>query len=298
MKVFLTGASGRLGSHIIPHLLARGHTVTGLVRSDASASVIKALGTSSEVIPLIGSLDDTDLLTSNAKSHDAVIHCAMDHKNPATGPVQERATLKLFAEALEGSGKPLLMSSGTGLLPKGSDETARSTPGKMLRAETEAFVLDLKEKNIRSIVVRLAMNTHDISHIHIFEGMLIGAASEAKLGYIPYVGDAVWSACHADDAGLLYVLAMEKAEPGTAVHAVEEFVKVKDIAEALSRRTGLKAGEASKDKDKFGTLGWLGMLLGWDNEVKNQWTKKTFDWQPKGQSLLEEFAAAPDSYFR
>ncbi|ORY24893.1 hypothetical protein BCR39DRAFT_545747 [Naematelia encephala] len=299
MKVFLTGASGRLGTHIIPHLVARGHTVTGLVRSQASANVIKALGSSTAITPLVGSLEDTDLLISNAKSHDAVIHCAMDHKSGGDiGAKQEQATIKLFGDALEGSGKALLMSSGTGLVPKGSDETARSTPGQMLRPDTEVITLGLKDKNIRSIVVRLAMNTHDIANIHIFEGMLLGAAAEDKLGYIPYIGDNVWSACHADDAGLLYVLAMEKAEPGTVVHAVAEFVKVKDIAEALAKRTGFKTGEASKDKDKFASLGWLGMLLQWDNEVKTQWTKETFGWEPKGQGLLEEFTDAPDSYFK
>lgn len=293
MKVFITGSSGRIGTHTIPHLVARGHTVTGLVRSQASAEKIQAFGPS--VTPLIGTLTDRDLLTSNAKSHDAVIHCPMDHGSgdQAAAAQQERDTVLLFGDALEGTNKVFIMSSGTGFLTPGSDEKAMSRPEAGTRSGTENATLGFKDRGIRSIAVRLAVNTHNAEHMHPFLGLLIGAAD--KLGYIPYIGDNRWSACPADDAGLLYALALEKAEPGTAVHAVQEFIKVKDLAEALGRKTGKKAGEV--DKSRMGELGWLSFLLQLDQDVKTEWTRETFGWEPKGQRLLDEIEKADEEYF-
>ncbi|KAK4689179.1 hypothetical protein P7C73_g944, partial [Tremellales sp. Uapishka_1] len=295
MKVFITGASGRIGTHTIPHLLARGHTVTGLVRSQASADIIIALGPG--VTPLIGTLSDRDLLTEAAKTHDAIIHTAMDHSDMSTAAAVEHATLALFADAIEGTGKPLIMSSGTAFLQPGEDETARHVDGHSTpRAQNEMDLLNFKNRGIRSISVRLAMNTHNPEKMHAFEGLLIQAGD--KLGYIPYVGDKRWSACNAVDAGLLYVLAMEKAEPGTAVHAVEECIKVKDIAGVLSKKTGQKIGELQEaDKEKLKDFGWLTMLLQVDQQVDPKWTRETFGWDPKGQRLLAEMEAAGKDYF-
>lgn len=293
MKVFITGSSGRVGTHIIPHLVARGHTVTALVRSSKSSEIVGAFGPS--VTPLIGDITDRDLLFSNAKSHDAVIHCAMDHSNMATAPQLDRDTVLLFGDALENTNKVFIMSSGTGFFGSAPAEEHELPPAESnLRAGTDVATVNFKDRGIRSIAFRLAMNTHNIELMHPFFGMLIGAAD--KLGYIPYIGDNHWSACHSSDAGLLYVLAMESAKPGTAVHAVQEFVKVKDIAEALGKRTGLRTGEV--EKEKLGELGWLGLLLQWDQKVSTKWTKETFDWEPKGQSLLEELRTAPDEYFK
>lgn len=293
MKVFVTGSSGRLGTHIIPHLLAGGHTITGLVRSEKSAETIKALG--SGVTPLIGTLSDTSLLVDAAKSHDAVIHCAMDHGSGDMKAAQQQEfdTIKLFGDALANTDKTFIMSSAAGFVPAGGDET--STPISMNpRGKNETATIELKDRGVRSIAVRLAMNTHDAKKMHPFLGMLLNA--EKTLGYIPYLGETRWSACHSDDAGLLYVLALEKAQAGTAVHAVEEFVKVRDIAEALARRTGLKAAEV--DRSRLGEIGWLSILLQMNQDLKTEWTRETFGWEPKGQRLLDEIEAAPEAYFK
>ncbi|KAK8843923.1 hypothetical protein IAR55_006715 [Kwoniella newhampshirensis] len=294
MKVFVTGSAGRIGSHIIPHLLARGHTVTGLVRSEASASFIKTFGPG--VTPLFGDMSNKELMISTAKSHDAILHCAMEHNKPMPeASAQERQVVQMFGDALQGSNKPFLMSSGTAFLKPGEDEFAKVDAEKMYRAGTDVIVREeFTKKGVRGISVRLAMNTHDMDKMHPFLGLLLKASD--TLGYVPYYGENAWSACPSEDAGLLYVLAMESAEPGAAVHALQETVKVKDIAEALAKRTGKKAGEV--EKEKLGELGFVGNLLQWDaTGMSSEWTRKTFGWEPKGQRLLEEFAEAPEEYF-
>ncbi|CED85339.1 Flavonol reductase/cinnamoyl-CoA reductase [Phaffia rhodozyma] len=293
MKVFITGASGRMGTHIIPHLITRGHTVTGLVRSPESAKKIEALGATA----VMGTLSDKDLLVKEAKNSDGVIHCAMNHKtNDMMASYQEeKEILDLFADSLEGTNKPIIMSSATGFLDLGSDETSVASNELTPRAATETSFLGYKTRGIRPIAVRLAINTHSPDEIHLFEAMLIGTGR--KTGSIPYIRDIRWSTCNAEDAGLLYVLALEKAEPGTAVHALQDTVEVKVIAEALAKRLGLKTKEVTKDQVNEMNLGWLGSLLQMDQDVSTIWTRKTFGWEPKGQRLLDELDSSDDAYF-
>ncbi|WWD16302.1 hypothetical protein CI109_100728 [Kwoniella shandongensis] len=245
--------------------------------------------------PLIGTIGDNDLLVSNAKTHDAVIHCAMDPTQPNAADI-EREIVKLFGDTLAGTNKVFMMSSGLGVFADGKgDEFSTPTRVDLERCKTDILTLSLKDRGVRSIALRLAMNTHNIEEIHIFNKMMLGASE--KLGYIPYYTENIaWSACHSDDAGLLYVLAMESAEPGSGVHALGEVVKVKDIAEALAKRTGKKAGPVPQEKLK--ELGFLGYLLTWDQtHISAEYTKSTYGWEPKGQTLLEEFEQAPQEYF-
>lgn len=290
MKVFVTGASGHVGSQVVIQLIARGHTVSGLARSQSSADKIAALGAT----PVLGDLTDRDLLTANAKSHDAVVHTALDHAGDfEAASVLERETLDLFADALEGTHKPLLMSSGMAFLPPGSDETTPSAPGQR-RADTQIAVQAYTSRGINPITVRLAMNTHSPDSMHLFFKLMLDA--EKKLGYIPYYANSVWSGCAASDAGLLYVLAMEKGE-AAVVHAAAEFVPVKEIAEALAEKRGKKAREAKPEDLKGRVVGWLPMLLGIKQDVSCKWTEETYDWHPKGQSVIEEIRAGDKAYF-
>lgn len=290
MKVFVTGASGHVGSQIVIHLVARGHTVSGLARSQASADKITALGAT----PIVGDLTDRELLTANAKSHDAVIHAAMDHSGDfEAASILERETLDLFADAMEGTNKPLLMSSGMAFLPPGSDETTPSVPGQR-RADTQIAVQAYTSRGINSITVRLAMNTHSPDSMHLFFKLMLDA--EKELGYIPYYANSVWSGCAASDAGLLYVLAMENGE-AAVVHAGAEFVPVKDIAEALAEKRGKKAGEAKPEDLEGRVVGWLPMLLGIKQDVSCKWTEETYNWHPRGQTVLEEIKAGDKAYF-
>ncbi|ORX41070.1 hypothetical protein BD324DRAFT_647967 [Kockovaella imperatae] len=293
MKVFLTGASGRLGTAIIPHLVARGHTVTGLVRSPESADKIERLG----AIPVRGTLDDNDLLFEQARSHDAVIHCAFDGKSDrSTESDREWEIVQLFASALEGTAKRFLISSGVAAFS--GDQVARTEhdalPSMGKRSDTGNAVLKLKDRGITSIVVRLATLTHDANLAHPFLGAFVKMAD--TFGYIPYVGDGTnrWSACNSEDAGLLYVLAMEKGEPGISVHPVQETLPFRDIAEALARRTGKTAGSITPEQAK--EAGFLGGFMGRDQNISWQWTEETFDWEAKGQTLLDEIASAPEGW--
>ena len=280
------------GKHIIPHLLARGHSVTGLVRSSASATLIKSLGPS--VVAVIGDVSDHELLITHAKANDAVIHCAFDHRSDIEAQAQvEQKVLQLFGDALEGSNKVLIMSTGTAFLKPGSDESSTATESKMTRSKIEGIVLGFKDRGIRAISMRLAMNTHSPDLMHPFLGLLIGAAD--KFGFIPYLPKRHWSACNADDAGLLYVLAMESAEPGKALHGVQEILPLKVIAEALGKKVGKPVGEVPQDQ--LGSLGFFGFLLTVNQDFSTKWTRETFGWEPKGQKLLDEIAAAPADYF-
>ncbi|CED83508.1 Flavonol reductase/cinnamoyl-CoA reductase [Phaffia rhodozyma] len=256
MKVFITGASGRLGSRIIPHLISRGHTVAGLVRSTEKAKKIEALGATA----LIGTTADQGLLRKGANENDAVIHCAMDHKDADLGSQMkgEREALDFFADVLEGSGKVLISANGTVAVQPGSDEHSQSAPIGP-RAETEKAVL-------------------------------------ANAGFIPYVEGLNWSACNADDAALLFVLALETAEPGTIVHAVQEFPQLKAIAQVLGEKTKMDTKAITKEQAK--DFGFFGILLQAHQDFSTSWTKKTFGWQPKGQLLLDEMKHADASFFK
>ncbi|WWD20931.1 hypothetical protein CI109_105409 [Kwoniella shandongensis] len=296
VNVFLTGANGRIGSHVTRQLVSRGHTVTGLVRTNEGASFVKSfVNNHANLTPLIGDLSDHDLLVSNAKSHDAFIHCAMEHKaNPLDAATHEREIVNLIGDALAGSNKSFIISGVTAPIGAPGDESTEPTTGKMLRALTDIDVRALKNKGVRSATIRLATITHDSGSIHPFLGTLISAAD--KLGYIPYVGDNYWGTGHSDDAALLFALVLEKGEAGIAAHEVAEKVKVKDIAEALAKKTGRKAGDIPLEK--LGELGFVGGILA-NNQthLSAEWTKKTFGWEPKGQGLLEEIDAAPKEYF-
>lgn len=265
--------------------------MTGLVRSDNSAAIVSHL----KAEPLRGSLDDLETLSDNAKSHDAVIHCAMDMSGGMEKALeQEMAIIDLFANALEGSNKPFLVCSGTAFLADGSDEDSRVTSTQIPRGAMDNAVIGLRERGIRSTVVRLAMNTHSPDSIHLFLNLMIQA--ERQLGYVPFLENIRWSACNAEDAGLLFAKVLEDEEAMPVVHAVQETVAVKDIAELVATKTDKVAGQVTPDK--LGEIGFLGMLLGLNQAIKTDVTRSRYDWNPTEQGLLEEVEQAGESYFR
>ncbi|CED83979.1 Flavonol reductase/cinnamoyl-CoA reductase [Phaffia rhodozyma] len=294
MNIFLTGASGRVGSHIIPHLVSRGHTVTGLVRSPQAAKKIEALGATA----VIGDIADRELLKKHARESDGVVHCALNHKtnNLDAEHRDERVILDLLADELEGSGKALVLSSGSGTVRPGQDEHSPSDSSVLTRAKTEQAVLAYKDRGIRSIVVRLAMNTHSADEIHMFEALLLRTGKQT--GFLPYLEGVHWSACHADDAGLLYVLALETAKPGTVVHAVQEFPELKEIVEVLGRKTNTNVKPITKDQIHELNLGMVGIFLQLHQDFSTTWTRQTFGWEPKGQLLIDELNEASSAYFQ
>ncbi|ORX33421.1 hypothetical protein BD324DRAFT_279153 [Kockovaella imperatae] len=295
MKVFVTGATGRLGALVTQHLVERGHTVGGLVRSEASAAKIKG----PSVEPIIGSLQDLELLTRMAQSHDAVINCAFDHSGDFDkASKEEAASAQAIIKGLEGSGKKFIFTSGFMIGQDWSsaerDETFMSNPSGLARTDTERMVLDSQKAGVTPIIMRLSAVTHTAKPPHWFLYAIHGISQ--SFGFLPYIGDGSqrWTTCNAEDASLLYALALETAEAGTHVHAVQETITVKDLVEAVGRKTGQKTGSITAEQ--AGPMGLVGMLMSVDQNISSKWTREHFGWTPKGQTLLEEIANAQEGF--
>src|SRR6266702_1516093 len=240
MRVFMTGSSGHIGSALVPELLQHGHSVVGLARSDASATRLTQWG--AEVVP--GDLDDLDGLLAAAQAADGVVHLAFRHDAMQAGDLTsaaetDLAALRAIADALAGTGKPLVGTSGTALLTRallgrtGTEDDA--LPGGY-RVDAENLVIDLADKGIRSSVVRLPPITHSRLDHHGFAPSLIAFARQH--GVSTYVGDGSnrWPAVHTLDAAQLYRLALESAPAGTRLYAVsDEGIAFRRIAEAIGR---------------------------------------------------------------
>ncbi len=296
MRVFVTGATGWVGSAVVPELLSHGHEVVGLARSDASAAQLAAAGAEA----LRGSLDDLDVLRAGAAAADGVIHLAFIHdfeRIADSGPVDLRA-VETFADALAGSGKPLLVTSGTAVAATGRASTEDDTgapdgPGRH-RLGGEQAARAAVERDVRAVVVRLSPSVHGAGD-HGFVPALVAAARAA--GAAGYVGDGAnrWAAVHRSDAARLYRLALESAPAGAVLHAVgEEGVPTRAIAEAIGRGLGLPI--ASIEPAEAGErLGWIGGFFSLDIPSSSERTRALLGWEPSGPTLLEDLAG--DSYF-
>jgi nucleoside-diphosphate-sugar epimerase len=289
MRIFLTGATGFIGSKIIPELLAAGHTVLGVTRSDEGARTLEAAG----VDVHRGTLEEPNTLRDGAAKADAVIHTAFDHNfaNFAANCEKDRQAIKAMGSALRGSDRPLLITSGTGM---------GSTPGKPAtedvfnidhpnpRKATELEGAEQLNAGVAVSVVRLPQ-VHDTFRQGLISP-LIAVAREK--GVSAYLGDGQnrWPAAHVLDVARLYRLAIEQCKPGTRYHAVaEQGIPARDIAEVLGKGMGLpvKSIPASEVADHFG---WLGAFVGLDMLASSEWTQKALGWHPTGPMLLEDLS--------
>ncbi|PKV99497.1 nucleoside-diphosphate-sugar epimerase [Amycolatopsis echigonensis] len=292
MKVFVTGASGGIGSLLVPELTAAGHEVLGLARSDAAAKKIADAGAS----VLRGDLTDAEALRVGAAEADAVIHVAFNHSPDLVKSVADEAqAVETFGTALERTGKALLIASGTPIVPgRLSTENDPSVAAGPLadsplgrRAQTAQYTLDLANKDVRSAVVRLPRSVHSRGHRYGFASALIAAARST--GVSAYVGDGGqrWPAVHHLDAVRLFRLVLEQAEPGTVVHAVaDEGDPMRDLAEAIGGQLGLPT--RSVPAEHFGPAGAVYAL---DQPASSELTRKKFGWQPSHPSLLDDLEA-------
>ncbi|OMC27726.1 SDR family oxidoreductase [Mycobacterium colombiense] len=285
MRVFITGASGGIGSAVVAELLTAGHRVVGLARSDAAAATISALGAE----PLRGDITDLDVLRTAAGDADGVVYLAFSHDFSRAGDAigDEARAVAALGEALVDSGKALVLANGT---PAAAGRTSTeddpfNVDGPMAgRGRTGQAVIDLARRGVRSAVVRLPRSVHDAGGRYGFAGILIQAARQR--GVSAYVGDGAqrWPAVHRDDAAALFRLALEQAPPGSVLHAVgDEGDPMRAIAEVIGRRLGVPVEPAAAE-----SFGPLGAIFAADQPSSSALTRERFGWKPTGPSLLDD----------
>jgi nucleoside-diphosphate-sugar epimerase len=293
MRVFVTGASGHIGSALIPELLENGHQVTGLARSDASAAVLEAAG--AEVRR--GDLDDLDGLREAAAAADGVVHLAFKHEEMAAGDyltavADDLKALGALAAGLEGSGKPFVGTGGTlmlafdGIAGRAGTEQDVLTNGP--RVDAENLVIGLAERGVRSSLIRLPPIVHSSLDHTGFAHILIAIASGK--GVAAYVGDGAnrWPSVNTLDAARLYRLALESAPAGSRLHGVaEEGVPFRDIAEVIGHRLNLPV-KGIDQADAAEHFGMLGMFAGLDNPTSSTLTRQLLNWEPAHVGLLDD----------
>jgi len=288
MRVFITGAAGWIGTALTTELVAAGHEVRGLVRSDASAEKVSRIGAT----PVMGDMSDHDLLVAEALQADATAHLAftLDFNGFDDAVKNEVRLLEAIGSALEGTGKAFFAASGTptslGELATEQDELDPEGPAGV-RSRTARAVLALSERGIRSGLVRMPRTVHGENDRNGLITMLVGL--DRQLGAAAYVGDGTnrWPAVHISDAGRLFRLALEQAPAGSVLHAVgEEGVAMRDVAEIIAKRTGLPAAAVDAE-----SLGVFGALLGGDQPASNAATRRLVGWEPTGPTLLEDLDA-------
>jgi nucleoside-diphosphate-sugar epimerase len=287
MRVFLSGATGHIGSLVVAELLDSGHEVLGLARSDKSSAALTAAGAQVHR----GALDDLDSLRSGAEAADGVIHLAYIHDfaNIATADVIDLRAVETLVAALEGTGKPFVGTSGTLMLPPGRLGTEEDAgQAGVRRVASENAALSMAERGVRTSVVRLAPTVHGKGDAHGFIPSLIGIARTK--GVSAFVGDGSnrWPAVHELEAASLFRLAVEAAPAGSRLHgAAEEGVPFSDIAEAIGCQ--LKVPVVSIAAENAGDhFGWLSALVSVDNPTSRALTRERLGWQPQHPGLIAD----------
>lgn len=296
MKVFMTGGTGFVGSAVVRTLIGAGHEVLGLARSASSAAALTALGASAHR----GDLEDPASLVAGAAACDGVAHLGFAHDFSRFAEVCaiDARAVEALAGALEGSQRPLVVTSGVALVAPGRRVTEADVPSmtaeQMPRVATELAVDAAAERGVRAIRVRLSPSVHGNGD-HGFVPMLIDVARQTGRSAWIGTGENRWNAVHKDDAARVFLGALEQGRRGEVFHAVAECsISVRSIAEAIGAGLGCPTGSVEPD-DAEAHFGWLASFAGLDCPASSERTRARLDWSPQGPGLLDDLASG--SYF-
>lgn len=291
MRVFLTGATGFVGSHVLKELLAAGHQVIGLTRSDAGERWLREAGASVHR----GTLEDAVSLARGAEQADAVIHTAFDHdfSRYLDNCAKDARVIGALAEVLAGSNRPLIITSATGIGAKGAGQPAVEDvvdwAHPLPRIASERAGAEAAEKGVSVAVVRLPQ-VHDTEK----QGLISPLIELSRTnGQAAYVGDGSnrWSAVHIDDAARLYRLALDHHEAGARYHAVaEEGVDTRRIAETIGAGLGVPVVALTPDQ-AVQHFGWMAPFMARDMRASSAWTRNRLSWTPAGPDLISDLKA-------
>jgi nucleoside-diphosphate-sugar epimerase len=289
MRLFITGATGFIGSAVVKELITAGHQVLGLCRSDEKAVALAAAG--AEVYR--GSLQDADSLKEGAARSDGVIHLAFNHdfSKFVANCEDDRRVIKVLGSVLAGSDRPLIVTSGTGMASAvpgqpATEDGAVISSDVIPRAASEEAAASVATDGVNVSVVRLPQ-VHDM----VKQGLITSVIAIAReKGVCAYIGDGHnrWPAVHVLDTARLYRLAIEKAEPGAKYHAVaEEGVRLRDIAEVIGLRLKIPVKSIAREEAEA-YFGWLALFAGRDMPASSEQTRKRLGWQPTGPGLIAD----------
>jgi nucleoside-diphosphate-sugar epimerase len=292
MRVFVTGASGWIGSAAVDELLAGGHEVTGLARSDSSAAALEAKG----VRVRRGDLDDLDSIRAGTEDAEAVIHLANKHdfSHPAASNVAERAAVQTIGDALTGSNRPFLLASGVAALADGRpasevDPSPFHGPDSP-RGGSENLALEFVDRGVHTVSLRFAPTVHGTSD-HGFIAAIAAIARQKGVSGYPGDGTNRWAAVHRVDAARLVALGLQKAPAGARLHAVaEEGIPTREIAVAIGRAFDLPVTAIAPD-DVQDHFGWIGTFFAMDMTATSTATRELLGWTPTGPTLIEDLDA-------
>ncbi|AKS34196.1 SDR family oxidoreductase [Mycolicibacterium goodii] len=286
MRVFVTGASGFIGTAVCDELIAAGHEVTGLARSDASAQALAKAGRGVHR----GDLNDLDSLRSGAAAADGVIHLAFVHDfaDFAGSAQTDRLAIETLGDALAGSDRPLIVAAGIAGLPAGTTEDDPTPPG--YPRFSEPTVLEQVSKGVRASAVRLPPSVHGAGDYGFVPELISVARTRGVSGY-PGEGANVWSAVHRADAARVFRRALEDTPAGSRWHAVaEEGIPAREIAETIGRNLGIPVASIPQP-DVTSHFGWIGSFFSLDANVSGALTRQRLGWEPTGPGLLADLDA-------
>jgi nucleoside-diphosphate-sugar epimerase len=295
MRVFVTGATGFIGSAVVRELIAAGHRVLGLARTDAGAASLEQAG----IDTLRGALDDLDVLRQGAGLCDGVIHTAFNHdfSRFAEHCAEDRCAIDALGSALAGSTRPIVVTAGIALVAQGrpaTEDDVAPPPGPAYPRASEQAAMALAERGIHACVVRLPPSVHGDGD-HGFVPLLIGLAREK--GVSAHIGDSTnrWSAVHRLDAARAFRLALERGARGARYHAVaDESVPMRDLAAVIARRLHVPSASLTAEEAAF-HFGWFAHFAGLDMCGTSARTRAALGWVPHEQSLFDDLDGA--TYF-